>query len=61
MSPDYVARAIVRAADGRRPLTVVDRPHLRAAFFFMRRAPRLRIPIVADAYKRLLRERASRR
>jgi short-subunit dehydrogenase len=59
MSADYVARAIVRAADGRKPVVVVDRPHLRAAFFFMRRAPRLRIPIVADAYKQLLRSRAS--
>ncbi len=57
MSADYVARAIVRAADARRPVVVVDRPHLRAAFWFMRRAPRLRIPIVADAYKQLLRER----
>ncbi len=58
MSADYVARAIVRAADARTPVLVVDRPHLRAAFWVMRRAPRLRIPMVADAYKRLLRERA---
>jgi NAD(P)-dependent dehydrogenase (short-subunit alcohol dehydrogenase family) len=60
MSTDHVARAIVRAVDSRRPVHVVDRPHLRAAFSFMRRAPRLRIPIVADAYKQLLRERAGR-
>ncbi len=58
MSADYVARAIVRAAAGRKPVVVIDRPHLRAAFFILRRAPRLRIPIVADAYKQLLRERA---
>ena len=58
MSADYVARAIVRAADGRKPVVVVDRPHLRAAFFVLRRAPRLRIPLVADAYKQLLRDRA---
>ncbi len=57
MSPDYVARAIVRAADSRSPVLVVDRPHLRAALWLLRRAPRLRIPIVADAYKQLLRER----
>ena len=57
MSADYVARAIVRSAAGRRPVVVVDRPHLRAAFWFMRRAPRLRIRIVADAYKQLLSER----
>jgi hypothetical protein len=36
---------------------VVDRPHLRAAFWVMRRAPRLRVPIIADAYKKLTRER----
>jgi short-subunit dehydrogenase len=58
MSAEYVARAIVRAAEGRKPVVVVDRPHLRAAFWFMRRAPRLRIPIVADAYKQLLRGRS---
>jgi short-subunit dehydrogenase len=57
MSADQVAGAIVRATEGHRPLVVVDRPHLRAAFWFMRRAPRLRIPIIADAYKQLLRER----
>jgi short-subunit dehydrogenase len=57
MSADYVARAIVRATDGRKPVVVVDRPHLRAAFFLLRRAPRLRIPLVGDAYKQLLRGR----
>jgi short-subunit dehydrogenase len=57
MSADYVARAIVRAAESRKPVVVVDRPYLRAAFFLLRRAPRLRMPIVADAYKQLLRER----
>jgi short-subunit dehydrogenase len=57
MSAEYVARAIVRATEGHKQLVVVDRPHLRAAFWFMRRAPRLRIPIIADAYKQLLRER----
>lgn len=57
MSADYVAGAIVRASEGHKPLVVVDRPPLRAAFWFMRRAPRLRIPIIADAYKQLLRER----
>jgi 3-dehydrosphinganine reductase len=57
MSADYVARAIVRAAERGKPVVVVDRPHLRAAFWVMRRAPRLRVPIVADAYKTLVRER----
>jgi short-subunit dehydrogenase len=57
MSADHVAGAIVRATEGHKPVVVVDRPHLRAAFWFMRRAPRLRLPIIADAYKQLLRER----
>ena len=59
MSADYVARAIVRAAERGNPLVVVDRPHLRAAFWVMRRAPRLRVPIIADAYKKLTRERTA--
>jgi hypothetical protein len=58
MSTDHVARAIVRAAGGRAPVVVVDRPHMRAAFSLLRHAPRLRIPLVADAYKQLLRERS---
>ena len=58
MSAEYVARAIVRAAEKGGPVVVVDRPHLRAAFWVMRRAPRLRVPLVADAYKQLMRGRA---
>jgi 3-dehydrosphinganine reductase len=57
MSADYVASAIVRAAERGKPVVVIDRPHLRAAFWVMRRAPRLRVPIVADAYKQLVRQR----
>ena len=60
MSADYVARAIVRATERGKPLVVVDKPHLRAAFWVMRRAPRLRAPIIADAYKKLTRERRER-
>src|SRR5271155_4205941 len=59
MSAEYCAGAIVRAAARRRPVVVVDRPHLRAALWFIRRAPRLRIPMVAGAYKQLMRERSS--
>jgi short-subunit dehydrogenase len=55
MSADYVARAIVRAAERGKPVVVIDRPHLRVAFWVMRRAPRLRIPMIADAYKQLKR------
>jgi 3-dehydrosphinganine reductase len=61
MSPEYVARAIVRAAERGKPLVVIDKPHMRAAFWFMRRAPRLRMPIIADAYKKLIRARAAER
>ena len=55
MSADYVARAIVRAAERGKPLVVIDRPHMRVAFWVMRRAPRLRVPLIADAYKKLTR------
>jgi len=58
MSPDHVARAIVRAAGTRAPVVIADRLHMRAAFFILRRAPRLRIRLVADAYKQLLRARS---
>ncbi len=61
MSADYVARAIVRAAERGKPLVVVDRPQMRVAFWIMRRAPRLRMPIIADAYKKLVRERPADR
>jgi NAD(P)-dependent dehydrogenase (short-subunit alcohol dehydrogenase family) len=60
MSADYVARAIVRAAEHGKPVVVIDRPHMRAAFWVMRRAPRLRVPLIADAYKKLTRERRER-
>jgi short-subunit dehydrogenase len=60
MSADYVARAVVRAAERGKPVVVVDRPQMRAAFWVMRRAPRLRVPIIADAYKKLTRERRER-
>jgi short-subunit dehydrogenase len=60
MSADYVARAIVRAAERGGPVVVVDRPHMRVAFWVMRRAPRIRVPLVGDAYKELMRERRDR-
>ncbi len=59
MSADYVARAIVRATERGKPVVVVDRPHMRVAFWVLRRAPRLRVPLVGDAYKQLMRERAA--
>jgi NAD(P)-dependent dehydrogenase (short-subunit alcohol dehydrogenase family) len=57
MSADYAARAIVRAAERGKPLVVIDRPQMRAAFWVMRRAPRLRTALIADAYKKLTRAR----
>jgi 3-oxoacyl-[acyl-carrier protein] reductase len=60
MSAEYVARAIVRAAKRGKPVVVVDRPHMRVAFWVLRRAPRLRVPLVGDAYKKLMRERRER-
>jgi 2-hydroxycyclohexanecarboxyl-CoA dehydrogenase len=60
MSADYVARAIVRATERGKLLVVVDRLHLRVAFWVMRRAPRLRVPIIASAYEKLTRERLER-
>lgn len=60
MTPDYVARAIVRAAEGSHPVVVVDKPHLRFAFSFMGGPRRLRLALVHPAFKTLLRERSPR-
>ncbi len=60
MKPDYVARAIVRAAGGSRTVVVVDKPHLRFAFHFMGGPRRLRLAVVHPAFKTLLRERKAR-
>jgi NAD(P)-dependent dehydrogenase (short-subunit alcohol dehydrogenase family) len=60
MKPEFVARAIVRAAGGTRPVVVVDKPHLRFAFNFMGGPRRLRLAVVHPAFKTLLRERKAR-
>jgi len=60
MKPDYVAKAIVRAAGGTRTVVVVDRPHLRFAFNFMAGPRRLRLAVVHPAFKQLLQERRAR-
>jgi NAD(P)-dependent dehydrogenase (short-subunit alcohol dehydrogenase family) len=57
MKPEYVAKAIVRAAGGSTPVVVVDKPHLRFAFNFMGGPRRLRLSVVHPAFKALLRER----
>ncbi|HEX2702826.1 MAG TPA: SDR family oxidoreductase [Solirubrobacteraceae bacterium] len=58
MSPDHVARAIVRAVSGRAPLVVVDRPHLRAAFKLLGGPRGLARTMVHGAFKPLLKSRA---
>jgi short-subunit dehydrogenase len=60
MTPDFVARAIVRAADRSGPVLVVDKPHLRLAFNVMGGPRRLRLAVVHSAFKTLLRERGPR-
>ncbi len=60
MAPATVARAIVRATGGPRPVVVVDKPHLRVAFNLMGGPRRLRLAVVGSAFKTLLRERAPR-
>jgi NAD(P)-dependent dehydrogenase (short-subunit alcohol dehydrogenase family) len=57
MSPDYAARAIVKAAAGRRAVVVIDRPHLRLVFNLMGGPRRLRLAIIGDAFKELRRPR----
>lgn len=58
MSPDYVARQVVRAAAGRAPLVIVDRPHLRAVFKLLGGPRGLSRAIVHGAYKPLLKSRS---
>ncbi len=57
MDPASVARAIVRAAAGRRPVVVIDRPHLRLVFNLLGGPRRLRLKVVHDAFKGLLKAR----
>jgi NAD(P)-dependent dehydrogenase (short-subunit alcohol dehydrogenase family) len=61
MSPEYVARAIVAAADGSKPIVIVDRPHLRAVFKLLGGPRGLSRKVVHDAYKPLLKSRAQRK
>jgi len=61
MDPARVARAIERAAAGRAPVVVIDRPHLKAVFNLLGGPRRLRLKVVHDAFKGLLKDRASTR
>ncbi|HLI60925.1 MAG TPA: SDR family oxidoreductase [Solirubrobacteraceae bacterium] len=60
LSPDAVARAVVRAAEGTQPLIVVDRPLMALGFRIMAGPRRLRFGPVHDAFKQLLAERRPR-
>jgi short-subunit dehydrogenase len=57
MDPARVARDIEAAARGSSTVVVIDRPHLRLVFKLMDGPRRLRLMVVADAYKKLLRSR----
>lgn len=60
MTPEKVAKAIVRAVDAEIPVLIVDKPHLRLAFGVMGGPRRLRLPIIHSAFKMLLAERGPR-
>ena len=57
MTPEYVAKAIVRAAGGSKAVVVVDKPHLRAFFNVTGGPRRLRLAAVHPEFKKLLQER----
>lgn len=60
MTPEYAAKAIVRAAASSAPVVVIDRPHLRLAFNLMGGPRRLRLAVVGSAFTTLMRERGPR-
>jgi NAD(P)-dependent dehydrogenase (short-subunit alcohol dehydrogenase family) len=60
MSPEYAADAIVKAAGGRAPLVIVDRPHLRTLFKLLGGPRGLTRTVVHGAYKPLLKTRGAR-
>jgi short-subunit dehydrogenase len=57
MSPDYLAKAIVKATDSRSAVTIVDKPHLRAVFNLWGGPRLVRLGAVHGAYKELLKTR----
>jgi NAD(P)-dependent dehydrogenase (short-subunit alcohol dehydrogenase family) len=59
MSPEYAAAAIVKAAAGRAPLVIVDRPHLRTVFKLLGGPRGLTRSVVHGAYKPLLKARGA--
>jgi 3-oxoacyl-[acyl-carrier protein] reductase len=59
MDPARVARDIEAAARGSATVVVIDRPHLRLVFKLLGGPRRLRMLVVADAFKKLLRSRGA--
>jgi NAD(P)-dependent dehydrogenase (short-subunit alcohol dehydrogenase family) len=57
LSPEHLAKAIVKALDSRGPVTIVDRPHLRAVFNLWGGPRLVRLGAVHGAYKELLKTR----
>jgi 3-oxoacyl-[acyl-carrier protein] reductase len=57
MDPARVARDIEAAAGGSSTVVVIDRPHLRLVFKLMGGPRKVRLLVVADAFKKLLRTR----
>jgi short-subunit dehydrogenase len=60
MTPEHVARVIVKAARGRKALVIVDRPHLKLVFKLLGGPRALSRSIVHGAYKPLLKARAAK-
>ena len=60
MKPEYVAKAIVRAAEGSKAVVVVDKPHLRFFFNVTGGPRRLRLAVVHPEFKKLLQDRKPR-
>jgi 3-dehydrosphinganine reductase len=60
MAPEVAAAAIVRAASSGKPVTVIDRPHMRFVFALLGGPRGLGRAIVHSAYKPLLRSRDRR-
>ena len=60
MTPQAAAAAIVRAASSGKPVTVIDRPHMRFVFGLLGGPRGLGRAIVHSAYKPVLRFRDAR-
>ncbi len=57
MEPTSVAAAIARAAEGRRAVVIIDRPHMRLVFNLLAGPRRLRLKVIEDAFKQVVKQR----